>query len=472
MTVKVYKYSKRMRSTGVPGSSVTQDMFIVTLKEPTDVLNPVFIFSSTNWAGVGYNYISAVLGDKERFYRVTDVIHVNADHYEVHATEDVLATWRSDIKNSTQYVLRSDDSSLYDHGSNEAYIDTAYPSYGTVQGVKHYTGIFNTSNGYYVLGVIGDNIYTSLERGPVKYIVLRPSQLDTLMGILNSLTYSAADYNPLQYIVSCTFIPLTFSTNDFTSHSSTWTLGSYSVGPISYYSLTTTNADGVNQVKLDNIDFPDHMNISRGLGYNQSPWINYHFYAGPFGDFDIPTDLLPVAQNRQGTFEVALDFCTGEGHLEIFYGGRPIIEMNTQIGVPVMLSQITSNSLRAQYEVASHLASSVSAAANFNLGNSAQEMGAAVITSYEASIPKLSSVGSNGSMAALYDDDFHLVTKHSIPGTEDLTRFGRPVMESFSLSSVSSGKYIRCADARISIPAYETEINEIEQRLNEGIYLD
>ena len=113
MTIKTYVYSKRLRSTGQPAASVTQDMFTAYLKDPVDVIRPTFRISKTNWEGNGWNYISAVLGDKERYYRVESVIHDTNDVYEVSCAEDVLATWRANIKASTQYVARSDDSSLY-----------------------------------------------------------------------------------------------------------------------------------------------------------------------------------------------------------------------------------------------------------------------------------------------------------------------------------------------------------------------
>lgn len=232
------------------------------------------------------------------------------------------------------------------------------------------------------------------------------------------------------------------------------------------------NSDGVLGVALFNMSIPDNPYISRGYGYNFEPWSAYHMYAGPFGDFDLPMSEVAGQTGRSISVEVAIDFCTGEGHLEIFSGTKPIFFLNTQVGTPVMLTQMTSNSMRDQYEIASHLATSLSAAAGFNFGRSAGEMGAAVMTSYEASIPKVSSMGSNGSMANIYDDNFYLVGIFRTPANEDISRFGRPVMKSYTLSTVGSGKYIQTLNANLAIPGYESEIKEIESLMDSGIYLD
>lgn len=473
MTIKVYVYSKRDKSTGQPGSLVTQDRITVTLKEPTDVLRPVFTITAGNWEGVGYNYISAVLGDKERFYRVESVVHVSNGLYEVTCVEDYLATWRAAILSSNQYIIRSDDSALYNDGINRNIIDMEYPAVGgAVFDADVEYNVFDTTNGYYVLGVIAGNVSTSLKRGPVRYIVMTEMQLSDLITELNNLTYSAADYNPLQYIVSCTYIPIKFKAADFTSHTTSWQLGSYTLPPIDYYSHSPINPDGVMQVALFNLTLPDNSYTSRGYGYNFAPWAQYHIYAGPFGDFDLPVTEVSGVTGRTISVEIAIDFCSGEGHLEIFSGTKPIFFLNTQVGTPVMLTQMTSNSMASQYAVASHLGASMSSAIGLNFGGSAREMGAAVMTSYEAAIPKVSSLGSNGSMANIYDDNFYLVATFNTPANEDLQRFGRPVMKSYTLSSVASGKYIKTAGATISIPGYASEIAEIENALNSGIYLE
>lgn len=474
MNITCYVLSKRLRSTKLPAAGDTQATFAVVLKEPTDVLNPVFKITNTHWEAAAYNYIKATLGGKERYYHVTDVVHVSRELYEVRCSQDHLATWKTEIVASSQFVARSDDSSLYTHGTNNLLIDTAYPALAEVGFTrKVLSNVYDSQNGYFVLGIIGENIYTYLERGPVRYIVMTASQLGTLIHDFNQLTLSAADYNPLQYIVSCTYIPFTFDANDFTSHSSSWQLGSYTLAPRTYYGFVSGTTDGVEQMYLGTITLPDSTwRSSRGDCYNFSPWMTYHIYTGPFGDFDIPGDQLTGVSSRSISIEIAIDHCSGEGHLEIYQGNRPIIVLNTQLGVQVMLTQITSNSLMSQYEVGAHLASSLSSAMSFHLGNSAAEMGAAVMSSYAAGIPKLSSLGSNGSMASIYNDDIILVATERAPSAEDIHHIGRPVCEVFTLSSVSTGKYIKTINATIALPAFDAEIDAIERLLDTGIYLD
>ena len=90
-------FSKRAKSTKQPtGGTVAA----VTLKKPTSILKPSFE-SATMPDTV--NYIQAF----GRFYKVTNVTYATNDIKVFECEEDYLASWKSDIKGTTQYVERS-----------------------------------------------------------------------------------------------------------------------------------------------------------------------------------------------------------------------------------------------------------------------------------------------------------------------------------------------------------------------------
>lgn len=472
MTITAYVFSKKLKSTKTPGSGVTSKTISAALKEPTSVLRPSFRFTGTSWDS-NYNYVKATLGGKERLYRVTEARHITADLMEIDCDEDYMGTWGADVKSSTQFIERSSDSTLYTHSYNGHIIDMAYPAVaGSFFQKVTLSNVFDAEDGYFVLGIIGENIYTGVQRGLVKYVVLTTSEYNDLQQELNSLTYSAADKNPLDYIVCCYYVPFTFTAADFQTHSSTWSLGSYSVGPMSYYGFSSSNPTGLIPVYYNSIALPDHTFASRGKYMNFEPWLRYHIFAGPFGDFDLPTDQLSGDNNRTIDVYIAIDVCTGEGALHIMQGGRLIIAMTTQLCTPVLMTQISSNSLMQQYQVATHLASSLSAAIGFHAGASASEMGAAVMSSYAAGIPKIQSLGSNGSLAGLYDPGIHLMSLELTPTAEDLDHIGRPVMEQSILSGISSGSFVKTRNATLTIPAFRTEIEELERMMDAGFYIE
>lgn len=473
MTVTAYIFSKSMRSTKQPSNSDTHNDITCTLKDPVDVLSPTFLFTTTEWSAA-YNYIKATLTGKTRYYRVNEARIVNNSMVEVSCIEDKLATWKTEIKASSQFIERSSDSTLYSTSINSHIIDMAYPSVaGSFFQSRNKSNVFDQTGGYFVLGVIGENIYTGTQRGLVRYVVLTLSQYHDLEQELVGLTYSATDKNPIDYIVSCYYVPFTFDANDFTSHTSSWTLGSYTLGPLTYYGFSSTYSTGLVPVYYDTIALPDHTYYTtRGKSFNFEPWIRYHMFAGPFGDFDIPTDQLSGDNNRSIGVYIAVDVCTGEGALHIMQGSRMIIAMTTPICPQVMLTQISSNSLFQQYQTGQHLASSLASAIKFDFGGSASNMGAAIMSSYAAGIPKITSIGSNGSIAGIYDEGIHLYALELTPTDDDTTHIGRPVMSNTSLSSVAAGAFVKTRNAKLEIPAYQIEIEVLTEAMDAGFYLD
>ena len=164
MTITAYSYSKKLKSTGIPGSDVTKKDITATLKDGADVLEPTFTFTATGWNS-NYNYVKASLGGKTRYYRVTGSRHVTNDIIEISCSEDKMATWAADIKLSNQFIERSDDTDLYTAGYNENILDMAYPAVSgqLFDKVVEY-GVYDTTHGYFVLGVIGDNIYNDFQK--------------------------------------------------------------------------------------------------------------------------------------------------------------------------------------------------------------------------------------------------------------------------------------------------------------------
>lgn len=98
MNIKYWQnFSKRDKSTLQPtgGTDIS-----VTLKTPTSILKPTFISASMP---ADANYIQAF----GRYYKVTDVTHATNDIKEFACVEDYLASWKSQIIATNQYIERS-----------------------------------------------------------------------------------------------------------------------------------------------------------------------------------------------------------------------------------------------------------------------------------------------------------------------------------------------------------------------------
>ena len=118
MQVTFYSsFSKKINSTKVPSGTGTEagTTKTVVLKNPTSVLSPVFILTGYD---LSYNFVKW----GSRYYFVNDIIIVHNDVAEYHCSTDVLATYKTVIGASTQYVTRAASAAV------SAINDAIYPT--------------------------------------------------------------------------------------------------------------------------------------------------------------------------------------------------------------------------------------------------------------------------------------------------------------------------------------------------------
>lgn len=145
-TLTMYNFSKRKNSTAAPATAGVD--FDVTLKDRTDILNPVFRLALASFPA--YNY-AQFLG---RYYFVTGVESVTSDIWDISCSVDVLATYKSAIQNTSAFVL-------YDTTTNTEVIDTRLSTKTTktvTTGSASFT-MFNGSSA--VVSITGRNTTSS-----------------------------------------------------------------------------------------------------------------------------------------------------------------------------------------------------------------------------------------------------------------------------------------------------------------------
>ena len=181
MIVTLHKFSKRQNSTALPPANTGKN-FSCQLKDETSFINPVLKFDPTTlvtgvFSPSAYNY--AEINYWQRFYYITDWKYINGV-WEAYLTVDVLASFRSEIGNTTAYIIRSANS------YNGDIIDTFYPAKTNVSINKTsvacaWYGVA-PSGGSYVLGII--NYDNANKIGALNYFALTSSQLASLLNYL------------------------------------------------------------------------------------------------------------------------------------------------------------------------------------------------------------------------------------------------------------------------------------------------
>lgn len=137
----LYTTSKRHNSTLVPTGGITGEM---VLKAGTSLIKPVFLLY------VSSRPTASMVGFEGRFYFIDDIVSVRNGLWELHCSVDVLSTYKSNILNTSAFVL-------YDTTANSEIVDTRLSAYTSVHvGETHAQSSF-FETGCVLVGVTGKN---------------------------------------------------------------------------------------------------------------------------------------------------------------------------------------------------------------------------------------------------------------------------------------------------------------------------
>ena len=362
--VYLLTFSKNHRSTLQPTISSSSNPVKCKLKSPSSILRPVLEIHITpasqgSWADANYAYIP----DFHRYYYITNTVF-NGQLVNLSLAVDHLASWKSAITGSYQYVLRSTSS------YNGTIKDSRYPikavnpdhsgTYGT-QIANPFQPSGQNTLGCFVVGII----QKGSPFGTVSYYAM--SQLvflDFMIKMFNLPTFwqdgqdladglKKAITDPMQYVVSAIWYP--YSVNDFVNRNlvtETYdvTVGydTFTLGAKAYAFNTMLNIEFTNLITLT---IPDHPQAAaRGSYMNFEPFSRYYLSFYPFCNL-VELDSTMVGGKGSIYCVYTIDLRTGKGICSVCteYNGSsyadwtprsPIRVLEAQVGVPVPVATI------------------------------------------------------------------------------------------------------------------------------------
>ena len=471
--ITLYSIEKAPNSTKRPDTSGM--IFNCICRDESSVIDPIIEIEASLSALLVYNY--AYIKDWGRYYRISDIVAGFGGIVRLYLQVDVLASFRSQILMSYQYVTRS--ASDYDGNIIDHYYATLAETSSDYEGFKYSDGVFDVldvnanvlvpnyftraiSSGEFVIGVIGENStgityyalnYTNFKNLLNALMAYTPSNMnDVSTGIAKVLA------DPMQYITTCFWIPYAGQTAE---SSQTIKFG--------YYSITATanvlNASDYIRFRTF-VDVPKHPQAAtRGAYLNGAPFSSYSMLFNPFGMLQLDTVRMISATKLK--IEWYYDCTKGNGELfvmnnttdEIVYHGYA-----DMLAVPIQLSQLTVNSL----QTGTSLMDTIGSALRFDIGGIFSSIGNAV----ESQQPKVSRHGSEGSFlnyrvdqnAGLFADFIRVVD-------EDLQNIGRPLCARVQLANLSG--YTECGNPSIHPEnALAKESEMIENYLRDGFFIE
>ena len=473
IAVTLYTFSKRENSTAQP-SGGTQ--FDCVLKAPTSIINPTIELHASDISAYNYAYISSF----GRYYFMSDITSIANNLWSITLEVDAMATYKTQIGSSTEYVLRS--ASNYDGDI----VDSLYPTKGNtdlVIGDYTATAPFVTTNTTYILGIV-NNISTN-KFGAVQYYAMTGTEIGDLMNYLLGVpdensgigalitsviapmanpdlqqAVSRSILDPASYIVESYMLPYKppVAASGQQVHAGWFNI------PATYGDVLSSNSSEF-FVTSGTLALPDHPQLTdRGPYLNLGPFMKYWLYLGPFGIY--PLDPVTVYNNRTVTYSIDGDLL-GNITCKLFVDSKQIDTLHANVKCNFPVAQTTMDVSRA-------------VGAGVNIAQSSGRIiagdpsgiisGISGITSAADSIlPQMRSQGTQGSFVNVFDQFYSYAECHWVID-DDNTHRGRPYCKAVQISTLSG--YILVSDPDVSIPGTAEENAKIKQFMSTGFYYE
>ena len=461
---------KRRNSTRRPSGGTTHT---AKLKHDTSIENPVFMLDVVD---PDINYIISM----GHYYYVTDIVVLNNDQAEYHCTQDVLATYRSTILDSNQFVLRCADQNYYD----PLIIDESYPikteptvyvtksastppfvtgsSAALVVGVKGYNGSAFWAFRVGLFSSLGKAIY-SLSQDDV-WAAIQADDLDKTF------------LDPMSYITSAMIIPIDPSNMPGTSH--------YTI-PLGYWSYTDPDGAQIFKELTDRICYTSSeytLNIQApapgAIAFtNSNRYRKYRLILPGAGELDLDGDLVSYGTAVKVSFKIDV---SGAIQYKVAYGTNNnfVTYVGGQVGIPFAIHGQTVN-YGNKFNAAAYgatawissVAENVVGSAGASVVGGALGMLASKALGNAGALYNTATASNDGSLAGIsINSDIILIETIYDISEIGVARMGAPCCKYLKLSNLSG--YVRCQNASVSLPGFAEDRAAIESLMNEGIYIE
>lgn len=491
-TIYVGKIAKRRNSTLQPTLSTSFD---VLLKTPTSLHTPTFTISASSF---DYNYLKW----DDRYYFVTDVTSKNNGIWEVSAVCDVLATFKTDILASTQFVS-------YSSLSGGTWLaDTRIPilKNATVASATTTMNFLFNDTGFYVLTVVGKNgcetwacdisqIRALLDRvndwsddllddilagnypwsDPPRQAVTydwnnHPEEALANMNALTGFCGNAYSDAP-NCIRSCIWVPF-FATFFTGIGGGEIYLGQFPTGVTTAFRCKSTPA-----VRSASVTIPWQYN-----DWRRTVCEEVYLYLPLVGLVSIPSDEIVNESSINVEWSAtATDGCIA---YRITAGNQVIgtYGANCSVNYPLGISQQASAGEIVQTAVPaikSMVSAGIKAIAHPSVSDVAGALGKVAVGAYEIADTALtrhnSCIGGIGGGAgcglSLDLTCFTVAHPTAVAPADMAATMGLPTMKPMILSSLTG--YCQCANAHVGATGAEAqELDEIDSYLNSGFYIE
>lgn len=442
----LFHFSKRKNSTKRPTGQGTTVPCL--LKSNTTFQNPVFKLKLTLDSALQFNYLKWA----DHYYFINSTVSLNNDMVEISASEDMLATYRTEINNYTCFIERSAKQNTL--ANDSMYIPTNdWVSQSTIVGQPINTFV----NGYdrnYLLRTI------SVEGISTYYVTGR--QLDELMefmytyGSIQDVIESALTrllFNPFQYIVDLKWLP--FRLSAFLNIGDNIKFG--------YWDSNVTAA-------LIN-DATCTFSYDLSLGNPLYADTDFRFYNASFSKYSVKlpfVGVIPInpTKTHKGQLKATYNFDAVSGMADVWVtsGSDEYAYFQCQLAVPVQIGYATANIGQLTTNL---IDVGTSLASGNPIGAITNTLGAF----HSVTSPEPNMVGTVGNIASILNNmDAKSICYACTSIDPDGASEGYVDGTVRSISALSG--FIKCRNASIQIAGFEGDQEQVNSYLNNGFYFE
>ena len=467
MNITCYSnFSKKVNSTKQPTGGTVKT---VTLKQPTSIINPVFVMN-------GYDLTCNYIKWGSRYYYVDDIVLAHNDVAEYHCKVDPLASFKTEIGSSSQFVVRS--ASAYNLFLNDAIYPTRTDSVRSTTLLPALTcyedsNVSLNTGGCYIMGI--QNSKGGVNGGITYYAmsgIAMNNLLDYLFDKCDFLDASDISQelqkeliNPFQYINSLQWFPFDITGSSAITDTEIlkfgyWTAPDGTGGTTAVYGYP---------LKYKSLSFgctsalPAHPDAAtRGYYLGSAPYTRRTLLFNSFGS--IPLD--PVPYSVVGTIALVchIDLVTGAAILNVTDSNGDIVYKGSgQVGVPSQISQVTQNMVGAGMSV-------LGGAVGLAYGN-AVGFAQGIVSGLENLMPQRQTTGAIGSSADWEHQAVPMIVSEFYrQSPADSTDLGRPLCERRTINTLTG--YVQVQNADLETSATSGEKSEILSYMERGFFYE
>lgn len=452
MNLLIYSnFSKRRNSTKQPTGGTTYD---VKLKDECSVENPVFLIDGIN---LNANYCNW----DGNYYFIEDIVLSNNNIYELRCSMDVLATFKTAIGSSTQFVERA--ASAYDPMVYDNLLSSTQEIV-SVNGAQTTLPNMDTTGSYLIntISKEGINVYAFQTMHEINGILTNSAYDDlgssTLTALVQTVGLNILDASA--YVSNVMWIPFAYS-------SLLGTVEEVGVGFWTLHNFTGKRLTNFGYNGSGTISMPTNTYTATDFRHNHPEYSRYIMYLPGVGSVSLPS----MCASKNITYSYSIDYFTGAITWIIYSednGATAIIgQYSGQIGVSVPWSTIRVDAISLMESV---LAPSVNLQGGYSsMAQSAAHAGFSAARNTLETQTSIHGGSGNHMMLALRPNIRVDCTNYGCKEFP-LAEAGRPLNEHRQINTLAG--YVQCAGASLDIPGMGAEKEKVNSFLNGGFYYE